>query len=159
MPFNNLENRHFTTAEKTALSTLLTQVEGALVNKTANLTPEERQKYGSVNEQNKLIINKVKDFRDNQPALSSPEVDWVEFLADFEDRNFKQNIITRLQTVIDGISNSKILQDFDNYQASLTDYDYAKYKSNANAQGFSQKVAEIGQFFSATNSSSSTKSE
>ncbi len=147
MPFNDLENRHFSEAERTTINGLLAQIEAAFANKTANLTPEERRKYGSVNEQNKLIINKVKDFNDNQPALSSADVDWVEFNADFTDRSFKQGVLTRLSALSDGISNSKILQDYDNYQAALTDYDYSKYKANANAQGFSQKVAEIAQFF------------
>ena len=147
MPFTNLENRHFTAAEKTTINGLLTQLETALANKTANLTPDERKKYGSINEQNKLIVNKVKDFRDNQPALSSPDVDWTEFVADFDDRTFKQAFLTRIATLKDGIENSKILQDFDNYQAALTDYDYAKYKASANAQGYSQKVVELGQFF------------
>lgn len=147
MPFNNLENRHFTDAERTTINGLLTQLEAAFADKTANLTPEERRKYGSVNEQNKLIINKVKDFRDNQPALSSADVDWVEFAADYADRNYKQAVIARLATLADGLTNSKILQDYDNYQAALTDYDYSKYKASANAQGFGQKVAEIAQFF------------
>lgn len=148
MPFTNLENRHFTAAEKTTINGLLAQLETALANKTANLTPEERKKYGSINEQNKLVVNKVKDFRDTQPALSSTDVDWVEFAADFDDRAYKQTILTRLATLTDGLTNSKILQDYDNYQAALTDYEFAKYKAGANAQGYSQKVAEIAQFFS-----------
>lgn len=161
MPFTNLENRHFTSEEKTSINDLLTQLEAAFANKTANLTPEERKKYGSINEQNKLIVNKVKDFKDNQPNLASPDVDWSEFDADFADRNFKQAVLIRLSTLNDGLSNSKILQDYDNYQAALTDYDYAKYKANANAQGYSQKVTEIAQFFTggANNASASTASE
>ena len=60
MPFSNFENRHFTATEKTSINTALTNLETLLANKLANLSPEERQRYGSVNEQNKLIINKVK---------------------------------------------------------------------------------------------------
>ena len=157
MLFNNLESRHFTAAEKTTINGLLAQLETAFANKTANLTAEERKKYGSVNEQNKLIINKVKDFRDSQPALSSSDVDWVEFQADFDDRSFKQALLTRLATIADGLTNSKILQDHDNYQAALIDYDFSKYKASSNAQGYSQKVSEIGQFF--TGGASSRSSE
>lgn len=157
MPFNNLENRHFTTTEKTNINSLLSQIEAAFAFKTVNLTPDERKKYGSINEQNKLIVNKVKDFRDNQPELSSNDVDWTEFTADYDDRNFKQAILTRLASLADGISNSKILQDYDNFQAALTDYEYTKYKASANAQGYSQKVEEIAQFF--TGGSNVTKSE
>jgi hypothetical protein len=49
MLFNNLESRHFTAADKTTINGLLAQLETAFANKTANLTPEERKKYGSIN--------------------------------------------------------------------------------------------------------------
>lgn len=148
MPFSNLSNVHFTTAEKTALNTALTTLETALSGKLANLTGEERQKYGSVNEQNKLVINKVKDFRQSQPNLSSPDVDWVEFMADYDSRELLQTTILRLQSLIDGLNCAKILHDYDNFQAALRDYEYAKYKAGTNATGFETKVNEIKQFFS-----------
>lgn len=94
-----------------------------------------------------MIINKVKDFHDAQPAFSSPDVDWVEFNNDFDTREFLQSTVLRLQSMIDGLGNAKILHDYDNYQASLTDYDFAKYKASTNAVGFQTKVAEIAQFF------------
>lgn len=151
MPFTNFDNRHFSAAEKTAINTALATLETALTNKTANLSPEERQQFGSVNEQNKLIINKVKDFRDNQPALSSPDIDWVEFNNDFDTRAYIQAIIQRLQSMEQGLSNAKILHDWDNYQASLTDYDYTTYKKNTSAAGYETKHNELKQFFSRTN--------
>ena len=147
MPFTNFDSRHFSEAEKTALNTAVAAVETALAPKLANLSPDERQQYGSVNEQNKLIINKVKDFRDSQPALSSPDVDWDEFLNDHDTRAFLQTTMQRLQSLIDGLANAKILHDWDNYQAALTDYDFAKYKVTTNAIGYQTKVAELAQFF------------
>ena len=147
MPFTNFDSRHFTPAEKTAVNTALTSLETALQPKTANLSAEERQQYGSVNEQNKLIINKVKDFRDSQPALSSPDVDWTEFANDHDTRAYLQATIQRLQSLIDGMNNAKILHDWDNYQAALTDYDFAKYKISTNATGYQTTVNELAQFF------------
>ena len=147
MPFTNFDSRHFSATEKTAVNTAVTSLETALVNKLANLTPAERQQYGSVNEQNKLVINKVKDFRESQPNLSSPDVDWTEFVNDFDTRAFLQTTIQRLQSLIDGLGNAKILHDWDNYQASLTDYDFAKYKASTQAVGFETKVTELSQFF------------
>lgn len=148
MPFTNFDSRHFSEAEKTALNTAVAAVETALAPKLANLSPDERQQYGSVNEQNKLIINKVKDFRDSQPGLSSPDVDWVEFTNDHDTRAFLQTTMQRLQSLIDGLANAKILHDWDNYQAALTDYDFAKYKVTTNSIGYQTKVAELAQFFS-----------
>jgi hypothetical protein len=147
MSFNNLDNRHFSATEKTAINTVLANLELALADKLANLSAVERQQYGSVNEQNKLIINKVKSFHDAQPTLSSPDIDWAEFDNDFDTREYLQSAIQRLQSLIDSLGNAKILHDYDNYQASLTDYDFSKYKASTNAVGFQTKVAEIGQFF------------
>jgi hypothetical protein len=136
MPFTNFDSRHFSATEKTAVNAALAALETALTPKLANLSADERQQYGSVNEQNKLIINKVKDFRDSQPNLSSPDVDWTEFLNDHDTRSYLQTSIQRLQSIIDGLANAKILHDWDNYQASLTDYDFAKYKVSTNATGY-----------------------
>ena len=158
MPFTNFDSRHFSAAEKTAVNTAVTSLETALTPKLANLSPEERLQYGSVNEQNKLIINKVKDYRDSQPSLSSPDIDWVEFMNDHDTRAFLQTTMQRLQSLIDGISNAKILHDWDNYQAALTDYDFAKYKVTTNATGYQTKVTELGQFFAGRPAGSTNKS-
>ena len=147
MPFTNFDNRHFSVIEKAAVDAALASLELAVSSKLANLSPAERQQYGSVNEQNKLIINKVKGFNDTQPALSTPDVDWAEFNNDFDTREYLQSAVLRLQSLIDGLGNAKILHDYDNYQASLTDYDFAKYKASTSAAGFQTKVAEMAQFF------------
>ncbi len=147
MPFTNFDSRHFSATEKTATDTALTAIEMALALKMANLTPEERQQYGSINEQNKLIVNKVKDYRDSQPSLSSPDVDWTEFMNDYDTRLFLQTVMQRLESVLEGVKNAKILHDWDNYQAALSDYDYAKYKDATQTIGYRTKVKEIAQFF------------
>ena len=136
MPFENLTNNHFLPAEKTTVATALASLETTLLPRIKNLSAEERQKYGSINETNKLIVNKAKEYRASQPALSSPDVDWVEFQNDFDSRDFLQSTILRLQSIIDGLNNNKILHDYDNYQAALTDYDYNKNKASNNAPGF-----------------------
>ena len=150
MPFENLNSNHYLPTERTAVNANLTALEASLTPKIRNLNAEERQKYGSINETNKLIVNKVRDYRSNKPTLSSPDVDWVEFQNDFDSRDFLQATILRLQDLIDGLSNNKILHDFDNYQAALTDYDYSKYKAATKVAGFENKVNEMGQFFNRT---------
>ena len=157
MPFDNLSNKHFDAAAKTAINTALTALEAAFAGKLANLSPEERQKYGSVNEQNKLIINKVRDYRNSQPALSSPDIDWTEFSNDNDSREVLQNTIQRLQGLMDGITNAKVLHDFDSYQAALLDYEFAKYKLSTQTPGYETKVNELKQFF--TGGANSANSE
>ena len=156
MPFENLNNSHYQATEKAAILTALTTLEKTLAPKYRNLNPEERKKYGSINEQNKLIVNKVLDYRVNTPELSAPDVDWVEFQADYDSRDFLQKVMTRLQNMQDSLNNNKILHDFDNYHAALTDYGYSQYKAGTKVGGFENKVTEIGQFFNRTGTTNTT---
>ena len=84
MALTNMNSRHFTADEKTAILNHLSALETALAVGLRNLTAEERQQFGSVNEQNKLIINKVKDYLSTKPELSSPDIDWAEFENDYQ---------------------------------------------------------------------------
>jgi hypothetical protein len=147
MPLDNLNSNHYTAAEKTLVLDGLAAMQTILNSKLRNLSTEERKKFGSINEQNKLIVNKVKDFRNSQPNLSSPDVDWEEFQNDFESRVFIHAALAQLKAMIDGLENNKILHDYDNYQAALTDYSYSQYKAGTKTHGFETKVNEIAQFF------------
>ena len=157
MPLENLNGLHYTAAEKTTVGTSLTAIETALTAKFRNLSPEERSKFGSVQEQNKLIINRVKDFRNSQPALSSPDIDWTEFQNDVDSRDFIQATIARLESLAQSLNNNKIMHDFDCYQAALTDYDFTKYKTGTKVAGFETKANELSQFFNRTGTTNKTE--
>lgn len=160
MALVNMNSNHFTDDEKNNILTTLTAVETALARGLVNLAPEERQKFGSINEQNKLIVNKVKEFYDNQPALGSPDVDWVEFNKDYNSRKFIEDVLLRLESLSKGLESAKILHDYDNYQAALTEYGYAQYKKGSGAVGYDAKIDALKQFFTrATTSNPTTKNE
>ena len=150
MAITNLNNTHLTAAQLTDAQDALTQLETALQVINVNLSAEDRQKYGSINEQNKLFVNKVYDFNESQPTLSSPDVDWEEFNRDFTSRTNLEAIIARLDSLSTKLKNAKILHDYDNYQAALTDYAYTNYKAGTASPGFETKLNETKQFFSKT---------
>lgn len=147
MPFDNFENRHFTAEETATLLDTLTALEAAMSGKMANLSPRERLQYGSAKNQNKLFINKVKEYNDTQPQLSASEVDWEEFNHDYNSRRLLEGVIQRLDALRTGANNAKILHDRDNYKAALTDYNYTKYKRSTVAAGYATKANELSQFF------------
>lgn len=151
MPVTNLGRLHLTAAQKTAIDAALTTIETQLLPVTMNLSAEERTRFGSVKEINKLFVNKDRDFYQTQPSLASPDVDWVEFEADYQDRVYADTRLDRLATVTRLLSDFKIAHDYDNYQDGLTDYDYCKYKAGTKAPGFTEKVEELKQFFPNTN--------
>ena len=150
MPLTNLNSAHLTEAEVTAAQNALTELENALAIITVQLTPEDRQKYGSINEQNKLLVNKVKDFRQSNPNLSVSDVDWDEFDKDFASRNLFESLINRLNALVIKLQGAKILHDYDNYQAALDDYAYTTYRAATGADGYENKYNELKQFFGRT---------
>lgn len=152
MSINNLNNQHLTEEQITSINKAFAELEKALEPVNINLTAEDRNRYGRVNEQNKLFINKTRDYAQNQPTLRVPDVNWEEFERDFKSRTFLESIISRLKNLEDRCTNSKILYDFDNYQDALQDYAYTQYRANSQAVGYEQKYAEQKQFFASRGS-------
>lgn len=147
MGLTNLNSTHLSSAKITAAQDAIVVLETALAEITINLSPEDRKRYGSINEQNKLFVNKVYDYNQSQPNLSSPEVDWEEFNRDHSSRRNMEAMISRLESLITRMTNAKILHDYDNYQASLVDYAFTAYKTGSSAPGFEDKYKDLKQFF------------
>lgn len=147
MPLINLRSVHLTPAELATIKQAMTDLETALQNVNVSLTPEDRSRYGSINEQNKLLVNKVKDFHDESPNLSVTDVDWDEFDRDYASRGQFDNLITRLDSLSLNLRNAKILHDYDNYQTALSDYAYTSYRAGSGTPGYETKMTELKQFF------------
>ena len=147
MPINNLNNVHLDQTQKDEVNDALRTLENALGALTVTLTPEERRNYGSVNEQNKLLINKVWDYKQNSGDLSVPDLDWGEFENDLASRQFLESAIHRLDAVLEKLKNAKTLHDYDNYQGALEDYAYTSYKAGSSTPGYETKRTELKQFF------------
>ncbi len=157
MPFQDVIKLHFTDAEKTSFQDLVKQIEDLLQPKLRNLDEGENNTYGVINEQNKLLVTKVRDYQNNQPALSSPDVDWVEYLDDFHDRSFLENGALRINALSKAMIETKRLHDYDNFQNALIDYKYTQYKNETSpGLGYDSKAAELKQFFPNTGGSDKT---
>lgn len=147
MPINNLNNAHLTETQISEIRDAMSTLEAAFSTLDVTLTPQERQTYGSVNEQNKLLVNKVRDFRRESPNLTVPDIDWDEFEKDYNSRVLMEGLIARLGAMQERLKNAKILHDYDNYQAALEDYAYTNYKAGSRAPGYETKMSELKQFF------------
>jgi hypothetical protein len=147
MPFNNLNNRHLTGEEQAPITDAINNLRALTLPIAASLTAEERKRYGSINELNKGIVNKAKSFNDSQPALSSPDVDWVEYGKDYDMRVFIENNLQTIYSIVRDLESSKILFDFDNYTAANADYAYTGYKLKSGDTGYQAKYDEMQQFY------------
>lgn len=147
MPFSNLIQKHFDTAEMQTAYDLVKQLRVILTAKSHNLSPEERQKYGSIHEKNKLFVGKTMEYNETQNHLSSPDVDWDEMQKDWEDRKFLEQIVRMMNEASEIATDTRTLHDFDLYQNALTDYDFIKYKKDIDTgSGFETKYTDLKQF-------------
>jgi hypothetical protein len=148
MPITNVNNDHFSAAQITEAKNLAGKLFTLLSTKTRNLTPKERKEWGSIKEQNKLVAHKVLDYANNQPNLKSPDVDYDELAADWNDRSFLAAIISLLQDTITVADNIRITHDWDTYQASRQDYRHAEYRTKTDGgAAFENKYSELKDFF------------
>ena len=143
----NIIETQLSEADRKKITDSIADLEGALAGKTGALDANERTRYGSVNEQNKLIVNKAREYSQNQPAMSAPDVDWTEFESDYQARIFLENCINRLTAIVHDLESTKIMHDYDNYQDALQDYKYSQYKHDSGEAGYAAKVGEFKQFF------------
>lgn len=143
----NIIESQLSVADRASIDNLITDLENALVGKTGSLSAVERTRYGSINEQNKLVVNKAREYRQSQPAMSAPDVDWTEFETDYQARLFLENSINRLKAILHSMESTKIMHDYDNFQDALQDYSYSQYKHGAGENGYAAKVSEFKQFF------------
>ncbi len=152
MPLKDLIQNQLTAADLDKINNAITDIENTIKTKMVNLTPEERQKYGSINEQNKLLVNKVNDIHNSLPQFDSAQVDWAAFIDDFLIRSILEKIIGRLKSIVEQMDDTKILHDNDNYQQSLTQYAYVSYLAEQNEPGITTVKEELSKFFNRTNS-------
>ncbi len=97
-----------------------------------------------------FFVNKVRDYKANQPQLSAGDVNWDEFENDYQARVFLETKKEKLASLVYQMESTKILHDYDNYNDTLDDYAYSQYKKGREVIGFAEKVAELKQFFPRT---------
>lgn len=147
MALENLISVEFTNAELAQLHTAFGTIETVLQGKTINLTPEQRQQYGSIAEQNKLFVNKAKSYMEQYPQYVPPFLDKPEYDKDFAARQQLESRMQKMNSLTEQLSDTKILLDFDNYHNSLTFYRNVKYLSSENVPGTNVIYNDMKQFF------------
>ena len=157
MPFNDMILLHFDANERQNAMDLLSQLRALLAPKLVQISPEDRQRFGSIGEENKKLVNKVKDLIEDDPSNVPTEVDWAEFAADYQDRRFLEGVRTVMNGLLSEIESTKIMHDYDNYQDALTYYNYQTYRMNSGAQNAEGKVEQMKQFFNRTGTTKKTE--
>ena len=147
MALENLISVEFTDAELAELDDAINMIERILRGKTINLTPDQRQQYGSIAEQNKLFVNMAKNYMEQYITFVPVFLDKAEFDRDFAARQQLESRMQRLNSVTEQLSDTKILLDFDNYHNAITFYRNVKYLAGENMPGTTVIYEDMKQFF------------
>ncbi|MCW1961290.1 hypothetical protein [Chryseobacterium viscerum] len=153
MALDNLISISFTAEELNNLDQALHTIETVLSGKTINLTPEERQQYGSIAEQNKLFVNKAKIYMEQYPQYVPNFLDKAEFDKDYLGREQVEQRLQIMSSLTEQLSDTKVLLDHDNYHNAITFYRNMKFLSGENVPGTNVIYEDLKQFFVTTGTS------
>ncbi len=141
MALENLISLTFTEEELNNLDTHLSGIRSILNGKTVNLTPEQRQQYGRIANQNKLIVDKAKNYMEQHPEWIPRFLDKEEFDRDYTTRMDIESRVQLLENVTQQLVDTKTLLDHDNYSNTLSFYRMLRFLSSENEPG-ANKVYE-----------------
>lgn len=150
MPLHNLIQSALTPEDREQVDVHLLAIEAIMRDKLVGLTPEDRQRYGAINEQNKLFVNKVYDQMKASPQHLANEIDWKEYEQDYEARHFLETRANRLASLVYQMESTKMLHDRDNFDAALGQYDYLDFRKKRGIAGAAELHAELQPFFAKT---------
>lgn len=139
--------RRFDANDKAQIDGVLQQFNSLIERRTEAMTPNDRRRYGSVKEKNKLFIKKVKELMSVYPHLMTPGLDWANFDAEYDEREYVSQLILRVEGMLYELQTIKIALDNNNYGISLLDYAYTDILNERGEPGITQKISELAQFF------------
>ena len=135
MALENLISIEFTNEELTQLDAHLNGIQQVLAGKTINITPEQRRQYGRIANQNKLIVDKAKNYMEQHPNWVPNFIDKVEFDKDYIARQQIEGRVQLLENLAQQLIDTKTLLDHDNYTNTLSFYRKMRYLAGENEAG------------------------
>ncbi|MBG6129959.1 hypothetical protein IWQ47_001958 [Aquimarina sp. EL_43] len=135
MALENLISVTFTEDELNKLTQGIHTIKEVLLGKTVNLTPEQRAQYGRIANQNKLIVDKAKNYMEQHPTWIPNFLDKEEFDRDYTTRKQIESHVQQLEYLAQQLLDTKTLLDHDNYSNALSFYRMMRYLAGENEPG------------------------
>ncbi|MHA7058272.1 hypothetical protein ACWGOQ_0013700 [Aquimarina sp. M1] len=135
MALENLISVSFTEEELAQLDAHLLGIRQILNGKTVNLTPDQRRQYGRIANQNKLIVDKAKNYMEQHPDWIPRFLDKQEFDSDYAARDQVEGRAQLLENLTQQLLDTKTLLDHDNYTNALSFYRMMRFLAGENEPG------------------------
>ena len=150
MALENLISVSFTDEELAQLELQLVGIQQILEGKTVNLTTDQRRQYGRIANQNKLIVDKAKNYMEQHPSWVPNFLDKTEFDNDYMAREQIENRVQQLENLAQQLIDTKILLDHDNYTNALSFYRMVRFLAGENEPGAQAVYSDMKVLFSKT---------
>jgi hypothetical protein len=135
MSKRDLISVEFTAEEKEKMQTAFQMIKEVMDGKTVNLTPEERQFYGKINDKTENWITKVHYYMNEHPEMVPFYIDKEEFNKDVEARNTFMPWLKAMYSQGEGMEDTGMLLSHDIYNTALAFYRHMKLVSNQDVPG------------------------
>ncbi|MEJ5049760.1 hypothetical protein WH221_07955 [Chryseobacterium culicis] len=150
MALDNLISVSFSKTDLETIDKAIQDIQSVLIGKTINLTPDQRQQYGRIAEQNKLFVNKAKTYMEQYTQYVPPFLDKAEFDKDYTAREQIEQRLQQMDSLAEQLSDTKVLLDHDNYHNSISFYRNIRFLSEENVPGTNVIYDDMRQFFVTT---------
>lgn len=159
MPTNDLIKVVFTPEERDAVNQGLQAVSDIINAKAPVLSNDDRRKYGSVADRNKLVINKAKTYLEQFPQFKPVNFDETEFANDYESRAGVESFMLTIADLERKLTDIKILLDHDNYQDALAFYRSVRYNAQEKVASAIPIYNDLKQYFTHSESNAEEEAE
>jgi hypothetical protein len=159
MKTNDVIQVVYTPEELESLDTNLVGLELVAKKHAPNLTTGDRQQYGSIQDANKLMVNKGLFYMEQNPDIVPKFVDINEFKRDYEARYTIEKAIRRLDAIKRKLEDTKILLDYDNYQDVMAFYRAVRYLAKEKEEYAIHVYEELKTYFPGNRTSNSENEE
>ncbi|AZA77327.1 hypothetical protein EG347_07305 [Chryseobacterium sp. G0186] len=157
MALDNLISVSFSKTDLETIDKALQDIQSVFLGKTINLTPDQRQQYGRIAEQNKLFVNKAKIYMEQYTQYIPPFLDKAEFDKDYIAREQIEQRLQQMDSLVEQLSDTKVLLDHDNYHNSISFYRNIRFLSEENVPGTNVMYEDMKQFFVSGSTSQQTQ--
>ncbi len=143
MALDNLISLTLTAEEVQTINDAIASLNNVLKDKVVNLSPDERRQYGSIADRNKVLVDKCKDYMEQNPETIPPVLDKAEFDRDYAARKQLELPVRSLNRIIEKMQDTKTLLDHDNYHGAMAYYRYIKYLASQNEPGITSIYSDL----------------
>lgn len=147
MALGNLISVTFTQQELTDIDAALTVIQNIIQPKSINLTPEERQQYARIRDENENWVIKCRNYMTQFPTVVPNFLDLVEFDADQTPRLQIKSRLGVINSVREMFDDAFLLLGSDVYIGTIIFYRAMKSAADANVPGTTEAYNDLKQQF------------